>query len=215
MTNTTGTFRFKQADIGLFNDMNSDSSLVNFAPNCRILGLTNGKFSLIDIIYSVLKKIGRSRVIVATWSAGIKDVHQVKWMVDSDLISDFKILTDHSYKTRQSKYAASIEDLFGIKNIRTSEMHAKFVLIENNEYKVAIRSSMNLNANRTCELFEIDEGEEIYDFLMDYVLYTFKNMEPGFIEDNEKVNKCVSAFFNKTSISDTNKKWWEINNKTE
>jgi len=50
--------------------------------------------------------------------------------MDSDLITDIKILTDHSYKNSAKKYAASIEDLFGIENIRTSEMHAKFVLIE-------------------------------------------------------------------------------------
>ena len=132
----TGNFRFKKAEIGLFKDLDSDLAVSSLEKKCRILGLTNGEFSLIDLIYSVLKKIGRSRVIVATWSAGIKDVHQVKWMVDSDLISNFKILTDHSYKSRQSKYAASIEDLFGLENIRTSEMHAKFVLIENDKFKV-------------------------------------------------------------------------------
>ncbi len=210
----TGSFRFKKAEIGLFKDTDSDLAVFCLEKKCRILGLTNGEFSLIDLIYSVLKKVGRSRVIVATWSAGIKDVHQVKWMVDSNLISDFKILTDHSYKSRQSKYAASIEDLFGLENIRTSEMHAKFVLIENDKFKVAIRSSMNLNANKTCELFEIDEGDEIYDFLMQYVLHTFENMEAGFIEDTGKVMECVNSFFNKKQDIKT-KNWWEITNKTE
>lgn len=208
-------FRFKAAQIGVFGDANSDKAVIGLEKNARILGLTDGKFSLIDLIYSVLKKVGRSRVIVATWSAGIKDVHQVKWMIDTDLISDFKILTDHSYKSRQSKYAASIEDLFGIDNIRTSEMHAKFVLIENDSYKIAIRSSMNLNANKTCELFEIDEGDEIYNFLMDYVLHTFVNMEPGFVEDSKKVLTCVNKFFNNAAESHTRRNWWEINNKTE
>ena len=211
----TGNFRFKKAEIGLFKDKNSDKALYNFHNDCRILGLTNGEFSLIDLIYSVLKKTGRSRVIVATWSAGIKDVHQIKWMKDSDLIGDFKLLTDHSYKSRQSKYSASIEDLFGLENIRTSEMHAKFVLIENDKYKVAIRSSMNLNANKTCELFEIDEGSEIYDFLMQYVLHTFENMKEGFVEDSETVMKCVNSFFNKRENNIINKNWWEITNKTE
>lgn len=210
----TGIFRFKKAQIGVFNHRDSDLAVSCLEKKCRILGLTNGQFSLIDLIYSVLKKVGRSRVIVATWSAGIKDVHQVKWMVDSDLITDFKILTDHSYKTRQAKYAASIEDLFGLENIRTSEMHAKFVLIENDKFKVAIRSSMNLNANKTCELFEIDEGDEIYDFLMKFVLHTFQNMEAGFIQESGKVMACVNSFFNKKQEQDI-KNWWEITNKTE
>ena len=208
-------FRFKKTELGIFKDTNSDLAVLSFDNNCRIMGLTNGEFSLIDLIYSVLKKVGRSRIIIATWSAGIKDVHQVKWMIENDLISDFKLLTDHSYKSRQKKYAASIEDLFGTENIRTSEMHAKFILIENNKYKVAIRCSMNLNANKTCELFEIDEGNEIYDFLMKYVLHTFDNMKEGFVEDSKSVMECVNSFFKKTENNTINKSWWEITNKTE
>ena len=211
----TTNFRFKKAELGYFNDKNSDKVIVNFAKDCRILGLTNGHFSLIDLIYSLLKKVGKSNVIIATWSAGIKDAHQVKWMAETDLISDFKLLTDHSYKTRQKKYAASIEDLFGKENIRTSEMHAKFVLISNDNYKIAIRSSMNLNANKTCELFEIDEGEEVYKFLLNYVHHTFVNMEQGFVESSYKVAQCVSSFFAKQddSLNKINHNWWEL--KTE
>lgn len=216
MNNIHTNYRFKKTELGVFNEINSDLAVVSFKTGVRILGLTMGNFSLIDLIYSVLKHTGRSRVVVGTWSAGIKDVYQVKWMIDSDLISDFKILTDHSYKTRQKKYAASIEDLFGIDNIRTSEMHAKFVLIENDSYKVTIRSSMNLNANKTCELFEIDEGTEIYDFLMNFVTHTFENMEKGFIESSHKVNKTVESFFNKNKSENIEKNdWWIINNKTE
>lgn len=208
-------YRFKTAELGVFNEKDSDLAVLKFEKDVRIIGLTMGRFSLIDLIHSILKRTGRARVIVGTWSAGIKDVHQVKWMLDSDLISDFKILTDHSYKTRQKKYAASIEDLFGLENIRTSEMHAKFVLIENNNYKVAIRSSMNLNANKTCELFEIDEGEDIYNFLMEFVLHTFDNMEKGFVQSSTKVNKCVKSFFDKNNNMNNMSNWWEINDKTE
>jgi hypothetical protein len=206
-------FRFKKADLGHFNDTNSDKAVQSFKPGCRIVGLTNGEFSLIDLVHSVLKKTGRANVIIATWSAGIKDVHQVKWMIDSDLINDFKLLTDHSYKTRQTKYAASIEDLFGLENIRTSEMHAKFVIIRNDQYRVAIRSSMNLNANKTCELFELDEGPEIVDFLTNYVNHTFENMDQGFVESSAKVNKCVKAFFEKnTNIPTPSTQWWNLSN---
>lgn len=211
----TESFRFKKAEIGVFNAADADKALLTFQKNCRVIGLTNGMFSLIDLIHSVLKKTGRARVVIGTWSSGIKDAHQVKWMMDTDLISDVKLLTDHSYKTRQKKYAASIEALFGIENIRTSEMHAKFVLIQNESYKVAIRSSMNLNANKTCEIFEIDEGEQIHDFLMSFVIHTFQGMESGFIESSTKVNDCVRLFFDKEQKANGQSNWWEIQNKTE
>lgn len=187
-------FRFKVSDLGKFAN-ESDECIKSFDKNCHIFGMTMGQFSLIDLIHSVIKKTGKARVIVATWSAGIKDVHNVKWMVDSGLITDFKILTDHSYKTRQSKYAASIEELFGVENIRTSEMHAKFVLIQNDAYKVAITSSMNLNANKTCELFEIIEGNDVFDFLMDFVVHHFDNINPGFTCESEPIAKVINSYF--------------------
>ncbi len=204
------SFRFKKSEIGVFNDKNSDLCLRGFGRDCRIFGLTNGRFSLIDLIYSTLKKTGPASVVVATWSAGIKDAHQVKWMMDTELILSFKILTDHSYVNRQAKYAASLSQLFGIENIRTSEMHAKFVLITNDEYKVAITSSMNLNSNKTTEVFEIDEGSGIYDLLKSYVLHTFENMECGFVADNHAVNKVVSQFFNRDHHVANDHQWWRL-----
>lgn len=190
-------FRFKKADLGIFNSQDSNLVLTGFEKGCRILGLTRGQFSLIDLIYSVLKKIGKADVVCVTWSAGIKDVHNVKWMVDSSLINKFTLVTDHSYKTRQKKYAQSIEQLFGIENIKTSEIHAKFVLISNSEYKICIRTSMNLNANKTCESFELDENEEIYDFYNSFVLFVGENQKTGFVSSSETVNKTLDLFFQK------------------
>jgi hypothetical protein len=186
-------YRFKTTEIGVFRT--TGASLQDFGKDTRVVGLTMGEFSLIDLIHAVLQKTGPASVIVATWSAGIKDAHQVRWMIDTDLITDFKILTDHSYVTRQAKYAASLEDLFGIENIRTSEMHAKFVLIQNDEFKVAITSSMNLNANKTCELFEVEEGSPVFDMLENFCVHHFDNLQKGFVKSASKVNACVSKFF--------------------
>lgn len=202
------SFRFKPAEIGKFS-AGPDECLKQFGKDCRIIGMTMGDFSLIDIIHSTLKQTGPATVVIATWSAGIKDAHQVTWMVDTNLITNLHLLTDHSYKTRQSKYAASIEDLFGKEKIRTSEMHAKFVLIGNDEYNVAIMSSMNLNANKTCELFEIVEDADVYGFLKDFVLHHFDNMEQGFVSSNEKVTKCVESYFNTKQVVET-KHWSEL-----
>jgi hypothetical protein len=172
---------------------------MGFRKDCRIMGLTRGEFSLIDLIRSVLKKTGKAHVITTTWSAGIKDVHQVDWMRDNDLISSFKLITDHSYANRQKKYAASIVDIFGIENIRTSEIHAKFTLIHNEDFNVCIRTSMNLNANKTCENFEIDEDKDVFDFYMNFIEHTFEDMPKGFTESSFKVNKSLDNFFNKNS----------------
>lgn len=193
------SFRFKKADLGVFSTSEVRPVLRTFAPGCRILGLTRGEFSLIDLIHGVLKKTGPAHVICTTWSAGIKDVHNVKWMMETDFILSFRLITDHSYKTRQKKYALSIEDLFGIENIRTSEIHAKFTLIHNDDYNVCIRTSMNLNANRTCESFEIDEDQEVFDFYMNFIEHTFGDMPKGFTRPSKIVNKSLDKFFRENS----------------
>jgi len=194
-------FTQKKAALGIFNDVVPNRIANQIEPNCRIMGLTRGQFSLIDLVYSVLKKIGPSDVYIVTWSAGIKDVNNVKWMMDSSLIKKVRLITDHSYKTRQKKYAQSIEELFGVENILTSEIHAKFVLITNDDYKIAIRTSMNLNANKTCESFELDEGGEIFDFYYSFISHLEANQVKGFVQDSEVVNKTLDLFFSKTEKS--------------
>lgn len=204
-------YRFKKSEIGIFADKNTDIILQKLDKETRVIGLTNGEFSLIDLIYSTLKKIGKSDLIIATWSAGIKDAHQVKWIADNDYIGKFTLLTDHSYKTRQKKYAASIEELFGKENIRTSEIHAKFVLLSNENHKIIIRSSMNLNANKTSELFEIEDNLELYSTLYSYIKHHLDNMPAGFIEENRSVSECVNSFYKKNNQQENKIKKWYSN----
>jgi hypothetical protein len=188
------SFKFKEADLGVFSKNTSELKPL-LKNDCRILGLTNGRFSLIDLINEITKYTGRSHVICATWSAGIKDANQIKWLMNNDRLFSFKLITDRSYKTRQKSYCISIEELFGIDNIRTSDIHAKFVLIHNDQYNFVIRSSMNLNANKTCETFEIDESKDIFDFYMNFVKHTYGTMPKGFTEDRFIVSQSINKYF--------------------
>lgn len=199
---TSANFRFKKAEIGVFKEQNADTATSGFKPGCHIIGLTMGQFSLIDMIHSILKKTGPADLYIATWSAGIKDAAQVRWMLDTSLIRGVRLLTDHSYVNRQAKYAMAIEDLFGKPNIRSSEMHAKFVVIKNEEYSVTILSSMNLNANRTCETFTIYEDDAITDFYLRFISHHFDNMREGWERSSSVVRECAEAFFAKEAAQD-------------
>lgn len=201
-------FRFKKAEIGVFATQNSDRAVAKFDKGCHIIGLTMGEFSLIDLIRSLLSKTGAADVYIATWSAGIKDAHQVAWMIDSNIIRSFRLMTDHSYVNRQKKYAASIEDLFGKENIRTSEIHAKFVVIKNESFSVTVLSSMNLNANKTCETFCIYENEDITDFHMNFIDHHFVGMKDGFERSSSVVTKCLKEFFSKQGGEQAKNSHW-------
>ena len=120
----------------------------------------------------------------------------------------FNLVTDHSFKSREQGYADTVTELFGVDNIRTTKIHAKFVLIHNEDYKVCIRTSMNLNGNRRIENFEIDENEEIFNFYLKFVEHLFDEMPKGFVINNGVVTKCVDKYFieNQKQISG----WSEI-----
>lgn len=190
------SFRFKEADLCKFND-NAKQVVQKIEPNFRILGLTNGQFSLIDLIKATLDKVGKADVVVVTWSAGIKDANQVAWMKNSNLLNSFTLITDHSYVNRQKAYAVALDDLFGSENIRTSEIHAKFTLIKNENWNIVIRTSMNLNANKTCESFEMDDDLDIYNFYYSFVEHIFNNQPAGMVADTTAAQKNMNSFFGK------------------
>ena len=134
-------------------------------------------------------------------------------MMDTNLIKNIKLLTDHSYVNRQKKYAASIEIVFGAENIRTSEMHAKFVILNNENWKVTIISSMNLNANRTCETFIIYEDDKIHDFYHGFITHHFDDMGDGFEGSSVVVGKSLKKFFddrNEVKPAEKTKHWSEM-----
>lgn len=190
-----GDFNFKEAELGLFASAGTENIAAKLSKGCRVMGLSMGRFSLIDLIHCVLQFTGPADVSVTTWSAGIKDAANVRWMLDTDLMKSFRLITDHSYVGRKTKYIIPITDLFGKENIRTSRVHAKFVLIGNDNYRFCIRSSMNLNANGTCESFEIDENREIYEFYNAFVDHHFGTQKEGFTRSTATVMATLGKHF--------------------
>ena len=79
----TSGFRFKKAELGKFKSASTAHIQSMLKNGCRIMGLTMGNFSLIDLIHCILKFTGPGNVTCVTWSAGIKDAHNVAWMKDS------------------------------------------------------------------------------------------------------------------------------------
>ena len=201
-------YHFKQKDIGVFNTGNIDAITSLLYPKCQVYGFTDGKFSLIDVIYAVLKKIGRADVVICTWSAGIKDSHNIKWMLETNMINTIKIITDMSFPSRKKNYSVAIDELFGTENIRMARVHAKFVLLKNESWNIVINTSMNLNANKTVENFQIIDDVVLYDFMDQYCNVHFENQLPGFVVPFVQIQKSYKTFVNSTMENE--KEWWKF-----
>ena len=138
-------------------------------PGCEIFGLTKGDYSLIDIIEHVLEEIGRSDVVVSTWTAAAADVKRAHDLLTDKRVASLRFLVDRSFPSRQPEYCAGLVRAFGKDTIRMTRSHCKFVLLDSGDLKVVIRTSMNLNENRRVENFEISEDPAFHGFLMELV----------------------------------------------
>lgn len=186
------------------------AAVSEFTKGGRVVGLTKGQFSLLHLILQIIEITGPADIIISTWSAGLYDASVLHQMLDSGLIRDIQLITDRSYYTRQKRYAVSIEEAFGRDRIRTTNMHAKFVLIKNGDWNVCIRSSMNLNENKRCENFDIDDDVEIFDFYKAFVDEVFAEMPAGFTEERNTVDLVFDSLMGGALIKKKNKSGFTI-----
>lgn len=131
----------------------------------EVFGLTRGQFSLADLLVASLAKTGPAALSISTWTAAATDIQRMKDTLEGGQISSCRWLVDQTFVRRVPALAAQIRKLFGDDAIRVTKTHAKFATIVNNEWQVAIRSSMNLNQNPRLESFQVGHDPELCQFL--------------------------------------------------
>ena len=120
-------------------------------------GLNKGQFSLLDILMCVLDSTGPAHVVVAAWTSGRDDAETLAWLVQEERIRSLMLLTDRSFPTRAPRYAERVLQLFGPRGVVCTKVHAKFLIVQNAEWNVVVRASMNFNTNPRLEQFDIDD----------------------------------------------------------
>lgn len=132
----------------------------------NIFVLTDGSFSLIDVIDHCLTSTGPgARVTVATWAAAWSDLVRLGQFRTDHSLTGLRVLIDPGFFVhRDAEHLRALEAL-GSDNVRSCALHAKFVSIESPSLSLAIRTSMNLNRNKRLESLEITACPRFADFL--------------------------------------------------
>ncbi len=131
----------------------------------EVYGFTKGQFSIIDLINHALETIGPGATMqLVTWTAGNTDVGAITELCHSGKLKSARFLVDISFNRRDPELAQRIRDTFGDDSIRVAKNHAKFVLLAAGDWRIVIRTSMNLNYNPRFENFQIAHDPELYDF---------------------------------------------------
>lgn len=142
-----------------------------------ITGLTNGQFSLIDIIEHVLDCIGPADVAISTWTMGVYDQEHAAGFYSDGRIRSIRWMVDPSMFARRPELAGGLVKAFGADAFRAVNTHAKFVTLVNDDWDVCIRSSMNLNRNERMETFDISEDKNLCQFFNRLVDEAFRQID--------------------------------------
>ena len=162
-------------------------------PGCEIFGFTKGQFSLIDLISELLRQTGPAHVTIATWTAAHAEIRTAfDFLQRGDLLS-LRWIVDRSFAGRQPGYAAALLATFGDGCIRITRTHAKFVLIRNEHWNLAVRTSMNLNKNPRFEDFEVSDCSILAGYLQQVADEVFARQEVG--ELMKRDTAAVDAIF--------------------
>lgn len=132
----------------------------------ELVGVTRGQWSLCDLIAAVVGKTGPAdELSISTWTAAGTSVQAMLALLQSGQIRSCRWLVDTTFVRRVPALVAEIRRQFGADAIRVTRTHAKFVTLRNDEWQVAIRSSMNLNQNPRMESYEIGHDPQLTDWL--------------------------------------------------
>ena len=172
---------------------NARVAVGTIAPGCRVVGLTKGQFSLLDLIAAVLEQVGPAEVMVSTWTPGKAEMECVANLLDAHKITRFRLLVDRSFVTRHPEYVARIHSILGAEAIRQTRTHAKFALIAAGDYRIAIRTSMNFNRNPRFEQFDLDDDADIYDFFDAAVNELYEGVPAGLDANKRDIERGFNA----------------------
>lgn len=139
-------------------------AIAGFDKDTEIYGFTKGQFSIIDIIEAMLEITGPAHLTVSTWTAATTDVTTVIQFVQQQLCSSSRWLVDYTFQQRTPELAKRIRDVFGADAIRVGKNHAKFFMLQNEQWDIICPTSMNLNFNPRFENFMIRNDPDMCRF---------------------------------------------------
>jgi hypothetical protein len=137
-------------------------------PEMSLFAITRGQFSLIDAILHTMQQIGPSHVSVWTWVIAEYEVDALNSLLIRQELLSGRLVIDVTASKPTMKRQPVVEDWrrkFGQDSVRICKNHAKIARVWNDQFRVLIRGSMNLNFNPRFENMDVTEGGEDFDLV--------------------------------------------------
>lgn len=131
----------------------------------HLYGFSKGQFSLIDLIEAIVEQLGKVDISMSTWTAANADLQRLDKLLRDGVFGRVRFLFDFSFQRRQPGVIQTIREIYGMGAVRCAKNHAKFLLIQAGDYRIVVRTSMNLNFNPRFEDIDVKDDPKIYAFL--------------------------------------------------
>lgn len=154
------------------------SALAGLGRDGHVFGVTKGQFSMIDIAAAVLEKTGPADVSVWTWCIADYEIEAIGAFLTNGDIRNFRLVMDWAGAQRDMPLVAELQTRFGLDCIRVIKTHAKIVTIGNEDWRVVVRGSMNLNSNPRFEQFDVSDGGPAWDVMAGITAELWERAKP-------------------------------------
>lgn len=134
-------------------------------PGMSLFAITRGQFSMIDAILHTLDCVGPAAVSVWTWTVAEYEVECLKRLQMDGRVTSGRMVIDHGALKKNAAIILDWKATFGAESVRYVVNHAKLATVSNDNYKVLLRGSMNLNRNPRFEQLDVTEGGADFDLV--------------------------------------------------
>jgi hypothetical protein len=130
-----------------------------------LFAVTRGQFSMIDAVLACLDQVGVADVSVWTWTVAEYEVECMERLRNDKRLRNGTLIIDSGARNKNAGLIAQWKGSFGSNSVRYVLNHSKIVTIQNDEFKLLLRGSMNLNFNPRFEQFDLTEGGPDFDLV--------------------------------------------------
>jgi hypothetical protein len=185
----------KKSKILRYGSKYADDLVVELDKGGHVFTLTNGLFSVLDIVRAVINLIGPSSVKIMSFGCGVDEASTIKDLRSDGSITDFLMILDRGFVQRLPEYADQIIDGAGVGNLFVSSIHAKIALVQSGDWFVVVRGSMNLNKNIRIENVDIEDNRELFEFVESHFNEIKTVIPPGIQSDARQVKFQFNSMF--------------------
>jgi hypothetical protein len=127
--------------------------------------VTRGQFGMIDVLLAILDQTGPAHVSIWVWAIADWEVRVIDRMMEDKRIMSAVLHCEHGMLSRKPQIIRDWQERFGEKSVKFVISHAKIIRIWNDDWRVCVRGSCNLNYNPRYEQIDIDEGAPAFDLV--------------------------------------------------